>query len=381
MFFLRLLNIPGLAKFRDDFMAEYPFDLTASPDDAGADTAGTAWATIWRGRALDGRKLAAALAPLRDATGKLTDIPAGPKVPPGQQKKLIDVLQKWVEWFDDALVETGAADAWNPSRQEYAFATSASVTGGEITLAADEYADGDLDWYAVDAAAQSLGVSAPAPAPVHLRPTLPAPVEYPGKPADRFWEFEDAAVHFGALTAGPTDLSRLLLVEFALIYGNDWFIVPVRLRSDHSSGSRASRCAIRSASSRRSRSLGISMGCRGHCSRSAARVTRLSRLLRATSCSCHRRSSRRWSAIRSRKWRCFATRWRTWRGASSDECRVCPASRTIVMQRPRVGAQAAGVGPAGGGPADLSSRDSGAGTLDPARALSRRREALQGRIR
>ena len=229
MYFLRLLNVPGLAKFRDDFLAEYPLDLPASPDDAGADTAGTAWATIWRGRALDGRKLAAALAPLRDATGKLTDIPAGPKVPPGQQKKLIDVLQKWVEWFDDVLVETGAADAWNPSRQEYAFATSASVTGGEITLAADEYADGDLDWYAVDAAAQSLGVSAPAPAPVHLRPTLPAPVEYPGKPADRFWEFEDAAVHFGALTAGPTDLSRLLLVEFALIYGNDWFIVPVRL--------------------------------------------------------------------------------------------------------------------------------------------------------
>jgi hypothetical protein len=31
------------------------------------------------------------------------------------------------------------------------------------------------------------------------------------------------------MTAGPTDLSRLLLVEFALIYGNDWFIAPVQL--------------------------------------------------------------------------------------------------------------------------------------------------------
>ena len=229
MYFLRLLNVPGLTKFRDDFIAEYPFDLPASPDDAGADTAGVAWAALWRGRALDGRKLAAALTPLRDATGKVTGVPAPPNVPPGQQKKLIDVLQKWIEWFDNALVETSTADAWNPSRQEYAFATSARVSGGEITLAADEYADGDLDWYAVDAAAESLGASTPSPAGLHLRPTLPAPVEYPGKPADRFWEFEDAAVHFGALTAGPTDLSRLLLVEFALIYGNDWFIVPVRL--------------------------------------------------------------------------------------------------------------------------------------------------------
>lgn len=36
-------------------------------------------------------------------------------------------------------------------------------------------------------------------------------------------------MHFGAIEAGPTDLARMLLVEFALIYGNDWFVVPVRL--------------------------------------------------------------------------------------------------------------------------------------------------------
>jgi hypothetical protein len=54
-------------------------------------------------------------------------------------------------------------------------------------------------------------------------------VEYPGKPADRFWEFEDATVHFGAIDAGPTDLARMLVIEFALIYGNDWFVIPVRL--------------------------------------------------------------------------------------------------------------------------------------------------------
>ena len=31
----------------------------------------------------------------------------------------------------------------------------------------------------------------------------------------RFWEFEDAQVNFGAVDAGPTDLVRMLLVEFA----------------------------------------------------------------------------------------------------------------------------------------------------------------------
>ena len=229
MYFLRLMNVPGLAQLRDEFIAAYPMDAAAARRDAGADTTAAAWQALWQGRALDGRKLAAALEPLRDASGKLTGVPATPKVPPGQQSKVLDVLRKWIAWFDGALVDTASADAWNASRQEYAFATSAHVTGGEITLAADEYADGDLDWYAVDAVAGSLGATTQQSAALHLRPTLPAPVEYPGKPADRFWEFEDAAVHFGAMTAGPTDLTRLLLVEFALIYGNDWFIVPVRL--------------------------------------------------------------------------------------------------------------------------------------------------------
>ncbi len=45
----------------------------------------------------------------------------------------------------------------------------------------------------------------------------------------RFWEFEDAQVDFGSVDAGPTDLARMLLVEFALAYGNDWFVIPIEL--------------------------------------------------------------------------------------------------------------------------------------------------------
>ncbi len=45
----------------------------------------------------------------------------------------------------------------------------------------------------------------------------------------RFWEFEDAQVDFGSVDAGPTDLVRMLLVEFAITYGNDWFVLPIEL--------------------------------------------------------------------------------------------------------------------------------------------------------
>src|SRR4029450_4438531 len=62
-----------------------------------------------------------------------------------------------------------------------------------------------------------------------VRTVIPAPASFRGMPAARFWEFEDAQVDFGAVDAGPTDLMRMLLVEFALAYGNDWFVIPIEL--------------------------------------------------------------------------------------------------------------------------------------------------------
>ena len=48
-------------------------------------------------------------------------------------------------------------------------------------------------------------------------------------PAPRFWEMEDARFDPGAIDAAPNDLGRLLLTSFATVYGNDWFVLPVRL--------------------------------------------------------------------------------------------------------------------------------------------------------
>src|SRR5437870_3853488 len=58
---------------------------------------------------------------------------------------------------------------------------------------------------------------------------LPTPVTFRGMPAPRLWEFEDARVNFGRVEANPQDLARLLLVEFGLVYGNDWFVIPIEL--------------------------------------------------------------------------------------------------------------------------------------------------------
>ncbi|MDQ5821818.1 MAG: hypothetical protein M3540_10285, partial [Actinomycetota bacterium] len=60
----------------------------------------------------------------------------------------------------------------------------------------------------------------------------PAPVRYRGMPAPRLWELEDARVSFGAVESAldRKSVARMLLVEFALVFSNDWFVVPVDVR-------------------------------------------------------------------------------------------------------------------------------------------------------
>ena len=55
---------------------------------------------------------------------------------------------------------------------------------------------------------------------------LATPLRFPGMPASRFWELEDAQVDLGAVEADPHDLARLLVVECALVFGGDWLVVP-----------------------------------------------------------------------------------------------------------------------------------------------------------
>lgn len=234
--FLRYLTLEGVAPpQRSRFLTSpaYALNGITAPDSA-THPEGAAWAALLAGRAtLDGRKLAAAFRPLADENYVLSSLPPEPGIPAGAAARVRRAAGRWLRWYDESISEPGAQpESWNQSRQEYAFALGAEVAEGPVVLAADEYRDGRLDWYSFRAAsAPSLGAPAAAATPgeVVLPPMLPVPVRYPGMPADRYWEFEDARVNLAALQAGRTDLVQMLLVEFALAYGNDWFLIPVPL--------------------------------------------------------------------------------------------------------------------------------------------------------
>lgn len=111
-------------------------------------------------------------------------------------------------------------------RMEYSFALDASATDTPGAFAARQYTGQPLAWTSFDYTATPLG-AVTAPGQPVTRTLIPTPVGFKGMPARRFWEMEDAVVDIGAIEAGPADLGRLMLREFALIYGNDWFVVPI----------------------------------------------------------------------------------------------------------------------------------------------------------
>src|SRR5205085_1600920 len=58
-----------------------------------------------------------------------------------------------------------------------------------------------------------------------------SPVRYPGMPHQRWWAFEDGRTSFGAVRPDSTDLIRLMFLEFALVFGNDWILLPCDLEA------------------------------------------------------------------------------------------------------------------------------------------------------
>jgi hypothetical protein len=59
----------------------------------------------------------------------------------------------------------------------------------------------------------------------------PTPARYAGQAASRWWQVEDADVWFGDLHTGSTDLARAAVGAYGMSFGDDWFLVPVRLPS------------------------------------------------------------------------------------------------------------------------------------------------------
>lgn len=176
------------------------------------------------GRCMDGYALYLSV---RNGNEASKDIP----VSDAAHTALLDELGVvFKNWFDQNYTQPAETDdhAWLPDRLEYQFACNSQSSKEDIELSAEEYYQGHLDWYAFNLR------SKPGTDPAILDEEttdsfIPTHVEFDGMPDKRWWKFEDYKTSFGDITPATTDLSKLLLIEFGLIFANDWFLVPFTL--------------------------------------------------------------------------------------------------------------------------------------------------------
>jgi hypothetical protein len=195
------------------------------PDTTYADSDCLRFRSIAAGRVTDGEALYQTLNAI--AAGQAPDIPLPPEAGnPG----MAQVLNDFVDFRKSLFTEPVQDTAWQSQRLQYDFALGSPLPQENLLLNAPDFPGGHLDWYSFNLqTAQPNQVSSANPAqitPVSFT-FLPNHVVFRGMPDPRWWNFEDAVTDFGQLDADHVDLAKLLVMEFALVYGNDWFSVPV----------------------------------------------------------------------------------------------------------------------------------------------------------
>jgi hypothetical protein len=235
--FFRLLDQQPLTPanretYRAAFKRKYPFPTLTAAERNSLDADSLAFFDLMSARVPDGRLLYAGLrVALRPGGGATGALPADLQIAPDDVAEVEKAATLLFQWYEMLFSEpSGPTASWVTDRLEYAFSVATRVSDGECTLTAKEYFDGHLDWEDFSINAEVSMGGANDQAIVQTTTTvIPAPVNFRGAPASRFWEFEDARVDYGRVPTGPADLPHMLLIEFANSFGNDWYVIPVEL--------------------------------------------------------------------------------------------------------------------------------------------------------
>jgi hypothetical protein len=231
---LRLVE-PVDPDLREDYIEKYGI---ARPDPAAeADAHICAHSRVWQQflavaeRRMDGYELYAYLKD--DATRSAHD---GIAAADTQTKRdAIDAAaKKWMAWFERLFRQPieQPNPSWKPSYLEHQFACSAPLGEAEKVLTAEEYHGGHLDWYSLDidqGRATLEGDAAGEAERLITRTFVPSVVSFGGMPHPRWWRFEDWKTNLGFVKPDTQDINKLLLLDFLLIFANDWFVLPVTL--------------------------------------------------------------------------------------------------------------------------------------------------------
>lgn len=136
-----------------------------------------------------------------------------------------ELFKKYQEQYEQPDTET--QKAWRSSSLDYRFRLNQlkadeDPTTKKTSLIAANYRNGDLDWYIFS----TDGPVTEKWTKHRLIIRTPNRISIGGTSL-RWWAFENAETDYGALDVAKPDLAKLALMEFALVYGDDWYSVPI----------------------------------------------------------------------------------------------------------------------------------------------------------
>lgn len=165
------------------------------------------------------------------------------------REAISDYGTKFINWVENFFLEPSDPEksAYLPSRLEYQFKCTTPDGDKDKIFEAEEYYSGKLDWFnlSIDDDAEPINVTSDAESDTEASledskvnkdlfqkegfTFIPVNIDYDGMPDTRWWKFEDRNTYLGDIKPDTTDISKLLFLEFSLLYANDWFLIPQKL--------------------------------------------------------------------------------------------------------------------------------------------------------
>jgi hypothetical protein len=192
------------------------------------DQASATFVSLTVGRAVDGVKVYGfAQGPTPTIPNDITTLTAD------QTKTVMNVYKAFVTWVQatfgqiDTTVGTDP-QGWNASLLDYDIQLQFGGTN-VVTMKVEPNENGAVDWTSFDFASQT-GTGDPfAAITPQVSRVAPMTVRFPGMPAPRHWDFESGELPWPDVDATRIELLRLLVIDFSMLYGLDWFVMPLDL--------------------------------------------------------------------------------------------------------------------------------------------------------
>jgi hypothetical protein len=138
------------------------------------------------------------------------------------EEAIVDLREPLEKIVEEEPVQGEKSDykvpSWDPQRLEYWFKIKDETT----VLEAKDYDGNNLDWYSFNMVDKGSFTEDQIDLIVP-----PKRLTYFGMPNSRWWAFEDKTIDVGEISRTQLNYLTMLLIEFSLLYSNDWFIIPI----------------------------------------------------------------------------------------------------------------------------------------------------------